>query len=80
MPERLALCEWCRRRRVERRGARYCSHQCRQRAYEWRRGVDDLVEDLKEANRHTLEAIGRLREVLENRQIIRPRIPQEVPE
>jgi len=80
MPESMALCEWCRRRRVERRGARYCSHQCRQRAYEHRRHVSQLVDDLRTANRHTLEAIARLQEILETRHIIRPQTRLEVPE
>jgi hypothetical protein len=76
----MALCEWCRRRRVERRGARYCSHPCRQRAYEWRRRVDQLVTDMSEANRHVREAIERLQVILANRHPSPPRIPQEVPE
>jgi hypothetical protein len=79
MPESMALCEWCRRRRVERRGARYCSHPCRQRAYEFRRKVDQLVADANEANRHVLAALVRLREILETRQVISPRTHQEVP-
>jgi heme oxygenase len=67
VPESMALCEWCRRRRVERRGARYCSHPCQQRAYEWRRRVDHLVADMSLANRHTREAIQRLQEILGKR-------------
>jgi hypothetical protein len=80
MSESMALCEWCRRRRVERRGARYCSHPCRQRAYEFRRRVDQLVTDASEANRHVREAIDRLRAILDNRHPSPPRIQPGGPE
>jgi len=56
--ELLALCEWCRRRRVTRRGARYCSHPYCQR-------IARLLADLRQANRHTRAALIRLQQIMD---------------
>jgi hypothetical protein len=72
----MALCEWCRRRRVERRGARYCSHPCRQRAYEFRVRVSDLTFAIEAASRHVEMLASDLRAVLAGRHIITLRIPK----
>jgi hypothetical protein len=73
----MALCEWCRARRVERRGARYCSHSCRQRAYEWRAGIQAILGDLEEAQASVGKFLGILRRGLEDRHVVSRRIPKE---
>jgi hypothetical protein len=75
----MALCEWCRRRRVERRGARYCSHPCRQRAYEFRVRISDLLFDLEAASRHVDQLARDLRAFLAGRHLITARIPRREP-
>jgi hypothetical protein len=64
-------CDWCRLRPVE-RGAKYCSHSCRQRAYEHRKEITDLLAAIDRAARHLETLAAMLRISLSVRHAVKP--------
>ena len=71
---RLPLCEWCKARPVARRGQKYCSAAHKQRAYEWRQQVDQILTAVDRANRHLTTLALMLRTTLASRHLVRPPI------
>jgi hypothetical protein len=71
------LCSWCLARPVERRGAKYCSHSCRQRAFEWRKRIGELIADAEAANRQVITALATLRDALSKRQLTHHPVQKE---
>jgi hypothetical protein len=72
MPAR--ICDWCRLRPVE-RGAKYCSHSCRQRAYEHRKTISDLLAAIDRAARHLETLTSMLRTALSVRHAVKTPLP-----
>lgn len=77
MAERLPRCSWCAARRVKRRGQKFCSHTCRQRAYEWRRALEGRLGLLALALASAQKSLGALTLDLADRHIISPAVPKE---
>jgi hypothetical protein len=59
---------------VERRGARYCSHTCRQRAYEFRVRLNGLLVNMDRAIRQVETLQEALYAALADRHIVSPAI------
>lgn len=73
------LCAWCMRKPVESRGGKYCSHSCRQRAYEYRRRIEQLLAMIERADRHLHTLHAMLTRTLAERHIINARVQEEPP-
>lgn len=77
MAERLPRCSWCAARRVKRRGQKFCSHTCRQRAYEWRRVLEGRLSLLSLSLASAHKSLDNVTAALVDRHIISPAVPKE---
>ena len=78
MAERLPhrRCSWCDARPIERRGALYCSHACRQAAYRHRRLIDTYGATVARDLNNALTALSILLAHVRKRHPIIPAIPE----